>query len=285
MHNKKLTERDYWETKSKAGSAPAATTERRDNLKGKIRDRFFGKVNCGYANYLLYDIHWPRYLPNGRLKILEVGSSPGKALIAVHQKFGYDPYGVEYTASGAELNRRNFAEHGLDPTHVIHSDFFDCKFQAEHKEKFDVVMSHGFIEHFTNLDEVIGAHGNLIRPGGWLVLTVPNMRWANYLLIRFFAPRTIKAHNFNIMKKSVMLQCIPADQYEVLACRFLGTFNAGLIYGPNKGKFKLLLMNAIMRIQEVMDACNYVLFPRGFIESPLFSPMLLMIARKKPRQA
>ena len=280
MSKKKLTEKDYWETEVESVDE-ATTSGHRPGLKARLTDRFFGRVKDGYSKYLMYDVHCRRHLPKGSFKALEVGSSPGNELIAVHRKFGYVPYGVEYTDSGVELNRRNFKAHGLDPSQVIHSDFFAEEFQAEYREQFDLVMSHGFIEHFTDLDAVVRSHTNLLKSGGYLLLTVPNFRWLNYLVIRFFSPHAIEAHNLNIMKKSTMLRHVPTDQYDVLVCKFLGTFNCGIIYGPKKSRIKSWLMNGLMRLQELIDAGLYTFFKKGFIESSLFSPKLMLLARKK----
>lgn len=281
MSKKKLTEKDYWEVEVTSGDESVAEASR-SGLKARLVDRFFGQIKDGYVKYLLYDVQCGKYLPEGRLKLLEVGSSPGNELLHMHRRFGYIPYGVEYTEAGAALNRRNFADHGIDESHVIHADVFDKEFQSEYHEQFDVVMSHGLIEHFTEMDDIIRAHTDLLKPGGYLLLTVPNFRWLNYLMIKFFAPQAIVAHNLNIMKKKNMLTCCPPDQFEVLVCKFVGTWNCGLIYGPKKSRIKTILMNLLMRFQEVHDAVLYTFFKRGFIESALFSPKLMLLAKKKP---
>lgn len=280
MSKKKLTEKDYWEVDAKSGTE-TVRTQTRTGFKARLIDRYFGKIRDGYVKYLLYDVQCGKYLPEGKLKVLEVGSSPGNELLYMQRRFGYIPYGVEYTESGAELNRRNFAANGIDESQVIHADVFDKEFQSEYHEQFDVVMSHGLIEHFTEMDDIIRAHTDLLKPGGYLLLTVPNFRWLNYLMIKFFAPQAIVAHNLNIMKKKNMLTCCPPDQFEVLVCKFVGTWNCGLIYGPKKSKIKTILMNLFMRFQEVHDAVLYTFFKRGFIESALFSPKLMLLAKKK----
>ena len=51
---------------------------------------------------------------------------------------------------------------------------------------FDVVMSRGFIEHFDEPSSVVDRHLDLLKPGGLLVVSIPNLRGVNGLLTRFF---------------------------------------------------------------------------------------------------
>jgi len=280
MAKERLTEKDYWDTHPKPGSQPQRT-RRTGGLKSKIAGRYFDKIKDGYQRYLLYDVECPRVMPPGKLKVIEIGSAPGRELIALYERFDCEPYGVEYTESGVELNRQLFAEHGIDQDNVVHSDFFDEAFQQKYREQFDVVMSHGFIEHFTDLQDVIDKHTNLLKPNGILFITVPNMRWFNYLLLRFFAPEAIKAHNLKIMRKETLRSYFKPVKHEVLRCKYLGTLNFGMIYGQNKPPFKLMLMNLLMNMQGFIDATLYLLCKNGCIESRLFSPKLMIISRKK----
>lgn len=82
---------------------------------------------------------------------------------AVTPKSGYGRGSIvilsrEYSPVGAKLNRENFKDWGLNPEHVIESDFFADDFQSAYRAQFDVVISRGFIEHFTSLQPVIDAH-------------------------------------------------------------------------------------------------------------------------------
>lgn len=280
MTNKRLTEKDYWEVHTKTLQKTSRSATKR-SLKSRIVDKYFGKVKRGYSRYLLYDIECKTYFPKGKLKIIEVGSAPGNELITFHKKFGYIPYGVEYNETGAELNRRVFAEHKIDQDNVIHADFFDDEFQNKYRDQFDIVMSQGFIEHFTDIEEVVNMHANLLKPNGFLFITIPNFRWFNYLLILFFAKNTIKAHNLKIMKRKTFLSYFDSTRFEILTCKYFGTLDFGLIYGRNKSKPKLILMDLLMKLQRVVDFTLYLFFKRGFIESFLFSPRLMIICRKK----
>jgi len=279
MRKSKLTKENYWDSRYKK------TSEKKDaasnsSFKARLYDRFFSKIRIGYPSYLLYDVFCKKYFPEGERKIIEIGSAPGHNLAAISKKFGYVPYGVEYTESGVKANRELFKAKGLDENNIILADFFDEDFQDKYKEQFDVVMSLGFIEHFEDPRDVVEKHINLIKPGGYLLVAIPNFRGINYLLSSYFCKHTLKAHNLEIMKKSKFRSLFKFDNLEIVKSRYYGTLNFGLIYGSNKPPFKLMLMNLLMSLQKIMDIVFYTIFRKGGIDSSMFSPYQMMICRK-----
>ena len=83
------------------------------------------------------------------------------------------------------------------------------------------------------------------------------------------------------MKKKKLLSYLPEGSVDVVACRYVGTLNLGLIYGPNKTPFKLLLMRLLLKVQRLVDIMLYLVLPRGGLDSFLFSPYLLLVGRKQ----
>ena len=106
-------------------------------------------------------------------RVIEVGSAPGRNLVRLHRRFGLDPWGVEYTATGARLNRGRFEAIGVDPAQVIEEDALSDAFLSRWGGQFDVVFSMGFIEHFDDPGPVVRRHIELCRPGGLVVSRCP----------------------------------------------------------------------------------------------------------------
>src|SRR5687768_8189728 len=165
---KNLSEKEYWDSVYKTGEeyrippeGPAPVSLKRRALralKRRLSPRTLEHMSS-YANYLFWSVLLTRHLPPLRgARVLEIGSAPGDVLVDFAQRLGMVPFGVEYSEEGAEVNRRLFEAHGLNPDHVIHADLFSEEFQNRYRGAFDVVYSGGFIEHFSDPKDVIDKH-------------------------------------------------------------------------------------------------------------------------------
>src|SRR5437588_6556522 len=201
---KALTDRQHWDSIYDSGAvtdAPVRPGPLRKALKRLLGPTVLEYMR-DYRDYLLWDVIYPKVLLAKKGgKVLEVGSAPGRHLIRLREVFGFEPYGVEYSPNGAELNRRLFGQHGISSGNVIEGDFFSPQFQSQYKSRFDVVVSHGFIEHFTDVEGVVAKHLNVLAPGGRLVVTIPNLRGINYFFARVFHKQLIPLHNLSIMRQ------------------------------------------------------------------------------------
>src|SRR5262245_25117571 len=154
-----------------------------------------------YSDFLLWDVIFPEHFRGLEgAKVVEIGSAPGEFLVRFSNQYRCIPYGIEYSEVGVDVNRATFERHGFDPRNVIHADFFDDALRERYAEYFDVVFSKGFIEHFTDLGPLIQRHLDLLKPGGYLLVDVPNFRGMNNPLARFFDRGAIPRHNLEIME-------------------------------------------------------------------------------------
>lgn len=130
--------------------------------------------------------------------VLEVGCAPAKWLLFYAERFGARPSGIEYTEQGVELARRNLAAAGVQGE-IVHGDFFSVEPVAA-----DLVLSLGFIEHFDDLDGAFARHLEFMRPGGTLVVGVPNYRGLLGGIQRLTDPAHLAMHNLEAMRPSLM---------------------------------------------------------------------------------
>ena len=123
--NNKLTRKEYWD------SIYEPKKHRfRKNLSCFILKRLEKTCLRNYADYFLWEVIYKKYMPRQKgAKLLEIGSSPGNNLIRLNRKFGFIPYGIEYSANGVELNKKVFAANGIDTDNVIFADFFSKQIQ------------------------------------------------------------------------------------------------------------------------------------------------------------
>jgi len=279
----KLTEKKDWDVIY----APDGAKHKRRGLRGKAKalvtkylgDRALGYVS-NYAEHLLWDVIYPTYLlKTKRAKVLEVGSAPGHHLVRLARTFGFEPYGVEYSDSGAALNRRVFSANGIDPDNVIHADFLSEAFHEQYRGRFDVVMSRGFIEHFTDVEEVIDKHLNVLADGGVLVVSIPNYGGANYLIKWLLRRDNLAMHNLAIMNRPRFARLFDRAGLAASYCDYYGTFNLGL-FSTRKGSPKRFLKPLLRLLQVVLNVVFRLLFGDRGAESGWFSPYLLFIGTK-----
>lgn len=100
----------------------------------------------------------------GRRRLLDVGSGWGFFLAAARQR-GWTPYGLEPLLAQAAYARATF---GLEiVTDTLHKDTF-------RPDSFDVVTSFQVFEHLPHPREAIECLGEALRPGGLVLIEVPN---------------------------------------------------------------------------------------------------------------
>lgn len=142
---------------------------------------------------------WDRFFPETKsyepFHALEIGGAPGPFLAHMAKYRGYQASAIDYSDVGCEKMKENFNLLNLDVT-IYRRDLFD---DLTDLPRFDLVFSMGFIEHFDDLDDVVGRHVNLVRKGGMLVLGVPNFRGISQKVLSRLTPRLISMHNLEAM--------------------------------------------------------------------------------------
>ena len=130
-----------------------------------------------------------RHLPRGG-DCFEVGCYPGRYLEYLGRRFGYVVHGIDATPFVRDRLPRHLAARGVCVGTLRHGDFMAFSDAA----RYDVVCSFGFVEHFFDVEEVIGRHVDLVRPGGVLVLAAPNFRGLQYVLHRILDAENLSRH-------------------------------------------------------------------------------------------
>lgn len=259
-----------------------------DLYKGFRLSAFINKITSflssvpflqNYSYFFLWKVIFPKYLhQNPSLSIMEVGSAPGYNLIDFHKKFGYLPFGVEYTTSGAGINRKLFRSNNINPENVILNDFLSEDFLNEFSNRFDIVSSFGFIEHFDHPEMIIQNHLRLLKPGGILVIQIPNLSGMNNKFSYFFNKEILAIHNLHIMNKECFVSLFDTATADPLFCGYYGTFNFGLYNA--KGWWKYVLLKLCNIFQLLLNIFFRIFLGRKGYENKNISPYLLFIGRK-----
>lgn len=178
-------------------------------------------------------------------RALEVGCAPGRWLVFLAREFDLRVSGIEYTPDGAEATRRNFAMLGVDYDTVDEADFF----AITPRSSFDVVVSFGFVEHFTDVRSVIARQAEWLRPGGLLVVGVPNFAGIHGRIQRVLDQEILERHNLTIMNIRALAGIGVEAGLVTESARYLGSFEPSLpITRPGmSGGVRVLVAKVILR--------------------------------------
>ncbi len=276
-----LSTKKYWNVRWRPSAEHRSLTDRVKTLERKlVRQRIF-EYTRRYSDYLLWEVIYPRYMPKTPgATVLEIGSAPGSYLVRLSQRFGFVPYGVEYSESGVERNREKFLAHNISPDNVLHADFLSEAFHDQYRGRFDIVVSRGFIEHFSNVEDIIDKHLNVLAPGGHLFVHIPNFRNLNYLLMRTFHHELLAIHNLDIMPREAFSALFDPSRLERLFCDYYGTFDFGL-FDTAPGSFLRPLLLVGKGLQLPLNVALRLLFGDCGRETAACSPYLLYVGIKK----
>ena len=218
------------------------------------------------------DLYLKKILPfNKDFTFLEVGCAPGLWMHYFNKNFGYQPDGIEYSHEGCELTKRNLSHLGIKPV-IYEEDFLNNTLE---KEKYDVVFSGGFIEHFLDPDSVIEKHISVLKKGGWLILEVPNLTGWNLFIQKVLDKKIVDLHNLSLMNIDFFSQLKKRFPIEIVDISYVGRFNLCLFVG---NKAILIILASIQFIFSEL----YFFFGRKFpfSDSKKRSPFIVAIYRK-----
>jgi SAM-dependent methyltransferase len=279
----KLTEKTFWEeiykTRDLINDKHPSWRKRLKSFLKKFIGRKILELLRNYDDYILWDVIYEKFLPKTKgIKAIEIGSAPGDYLVRFQQKFGFVPYGIEFTKNGVALNRKIFISNNLAPENVIHADFCSDEFHKQYKNYFDLVISRGFIEHFDDVEDIVEKHINLLKKGGYLIVSIPNLLGVNYILTWIFHHELIAIHNLSIMRKKEFLHLFNKENLITLFCDYYGTFTFCLFNTKRNSPMRFIL-DFCKILQQLLNLIFRLIFKAKGAETRLFSPFLLFIGR------
>jgi 2-polyprenyl-3-methyl-5-hydroxy-6-metoxy-1,4-benzoquinol methylase len=198
----------------------------------------------------------------------EVGCFPGRYL-GVFGELGYEVNGIDLTPRVSDDFPQYLEGRGFKVGQFTQGDFL----KTEPNAQFDVVCSFGFIEHYSNWDEVIKKHFEWLKPGGHLVLETPNFKGAfQYLLHRLVDQKNLRRHNTASMVPLQWAQLTRDAGFEVIQAGYLGTF---LFWEDQQDRniFQKIALKGIRVLAKILPRA----LPEGL---PAFAPFCALIARK-----
>jgi SAM-dependent methyltransferase len=213
-----------------------------------------------------------KYLPK-QGSVFEVGCAPGKWLSYAAESNGLEVAGIEYSQAGAAATLENLNILGIKSDDVISGDFFLVK----PSKQYDVVMSFGFIEHFDDVENVVKKHLDWLKPGGVLILGIPNFSGLNGLIQSILDRDILDKHNLDIMNLDFFNQLEKKANLEKIFIDYIGSFEPALAIPKyrfgNPIQFLIRCMLFVIRLIRKLK-----FFDR--VNSKFFSSYILAVYRK-----
>lgn len=213
-------------------------------------------------------------LSGTRGQALEIGCAPGKWMVFLNRKLGLEVSGIEYSPYGIKITNENLAMLRIKPASLIEGDFF----KIEPSQKYDVVISLGFIEHFQNVESVIARHLLWLKPGGKLVLGIPNFRGIYFLLQNVLDEEILKKHNTSIMNLDFFRGVGKKLDLQIADLNYLGSFEPSLpVAQKGFGSLSQATIKCFLKL--FLQVRKFVFFDR--INHPFFSSYILAVYSKR----
>jgi SAM-dependent methyltransferase len=228
-------------------------------------DRNYQNLNFNFIPNDGYLRKWlEHYFSNGNLTAFEVGCFPG-GYLAIFGKLGYELNGIDLTPRVNSDLPQWLASQGYRLGKFYQDDFL--KFKTN--KKFDVVYSLGFLEHFTNWEEVVIKQAELVNPNGYLVVGVPNFRGGLQRALHYLFDRdNYYKHYLPAMNYKKWRTILESQGFKIIFSGYIGQFDfwaAGRL-NPYFSKFGLPIISWLKK---------NIKFNHGF-----FSPYICLLARK-----
>jgi SAM-dependent methyltransferase len=207
-----------------------------------------------------FDLPFDRCLANALVErapvppaahVLEVGCAPARWLLFYEERFGAKVEGVEYSAKGAALSRKNLEQARVEGT-IHQADFFAMDAHA-----FELVLSLGFIEHFDDVDAAFDRHVQFVAPGGRLVIGVPNYRGLNRFIQWLADPGHLQLHNLQAMKPSLYRRLAGNHALDLEHIDYLGGADPIIIKLGRRGATLLTMLLGRYRRLGFADRINH----------------------------
>jgi SAM-dependent methyltransferase len=189
------------------------------------------KVNKNFSNDRIIADFLKKNLPSGEKSktALEIGCAPGKWMIFLNEELQYLVEGCEYLDSAVKITRENLEINNIRNAEIHNGDFLSYDFKGN---QYDVVISLGFIEHFSNPESVVSKMCAILKNGGFLIIGIPKFTGLNYYIAKYLDNKAknklLPAHNLKIMNLLFFYELAKKDKIKPIEITFSGGFEPAL---------------------------------------------------------
>lgn len=205
-------------------------------------------------------------------RLFEFGCYPGRYLSYLGKK-GWVVNGVDLTPGIEEPQFKVWLhKEGIRTGLIKQADALS--YAQETEDRYDMVCSFGFIEHFENFLRLIELHDRLLKNGGWLAITTPNFRGS----VQKFLHTNLNSAALNIHYLPAMQPWLWKKKLEDLgyAVKEAGYFG-GFDFWYDEAKRNIVQRFVLKVIRKVKP------FLKGVPNKAIYSPYCGIVAQKLPK--
>ena len=212
-----------------------------------------------------------KFIPeaNNNEQAFELGCFPGRFLVEIGQK-GYILNGCDLAPQILSTLENWCLKNNCQVNHFCNAPYLDFV-----NNKYDLVASFGFIEHFDNYEEVFLQQCNMVKDEGILLVQFPNFRgFVQKFLHKWFDRDNLNNHVIFSMNLKRYRDILPPD-FEIIYCAYYGNFDFWIDdYRQKNGRFKTKLLSLFRKTSR---------FWKFAPNSSSYSPYAALIAKKKTK--
>lgn len=203
---------------------------------------------------------------------IELGCSPGHMSTLLYRRIPFVPFGVDFSLQ-AYLYVETMACAGNVEATLFQTDIR----QFVSHEPFDVVMSFGLIEHFSDPQDILEHHHRICRKDGLIIVSIPHFRYFQWLYHYLFDRTDLARHNVDMMQLQTFRTFADRRKLDTL---FLG--HVGKMYFWNVDETGSRLVVVVRKLVSlfIRGFANYFLSKILPPNKKLYSPWVLFIAKR-----
>lgn len=202
---------------------------------------------------------------------IEIGCFPGRYL-TIFGNQGIEVNGLDFIPE-VELLKSVFENSNYLAGGFINADFTNYT----PIEKYDCVVSFGFIEHFINWDIILEKHLEYVNDNGYIILEVPNFRGFFQRLPRYlFDFQNYKRHNVKSMDLEKWKNILIENNFEIINAEYFGGYE---LWNENNKNNRFFLKTKLIT-EKILLKIKTLLYP-NVSNHKSFSSYMGIIAKKK----
>lgn len=229
-----------------------------------------------YCKKKIFEIK-ERYLDKGG-NILELGGGGSRWLAYLSQRYPHSTFcSIDYSEEGQRTLEEWVREQEVQNISIVSEDFFEPK--EENLGKFDFVYSHGVVEHFSDLPEVLSAHSRYLAPSGAMLTIIPNMSGIIGFLTKLMKQEVYDVHVPHDLSSFIAGHA--ASGLDIIESDYLCSNNFGVLSSCVDSKISIKYLIYVSFYLLSLFIWTFESRLSSLPKTRLFSPYIYVVSKRK----